>query len=84
MKTRSCTTCMFKSAPIGPDGKIAFNQMICRFNPPVPAPVPMGNGIGQLNIWPGVVRGDWCGQYSPTAQAEDVLPGSRPLLAQDN
>ena len=61
--TTSCESCAHYDHHTN-TGKVAQDQGLCRFNPPVSQPGPDAHGL-----WPVVSNSDWCAHFSAQSQA---------------
>jgi hypothetical protein len=66
MIPNTCGTCRFSQ-------EISEQNIICRFNPPTPYPVPVQGSrlvggsqpqMGQVAIFPILGKDNWCGQWA--------------------
>ena len=55
-----CASCRFYDDHKLNEAVANTDSGLCRFNPPVSQPDPLGHGL-----WPVVAPDDWCGHFSP-------------------
>lgn len=62
----ACSSCRFYDDHKLNDAAAQDEHGLCRFNPPVNQPDPLGHGL-----WPVVAAEDWCGHFSPEQLAAE-------------